>query len=669
MHTQSPDQQPRREAKARSQRVQRNQRRARTAMVALTATGLLAGGTTAVMAANPPTGPGNIEIFAKRDMVAIEGYAAQAGQTATISVSRGGSVIGLARGVVDSTGFLEVNHPGGSCWDIVTPNIQGGDEVNVQFADGSSDGALAGSAVITSVESVEMPATEAAGDVEGQVVIKGTYGADVDPARMQVEIVNPGMRDLAIGERAIGWPADDAPTTYAVDGSAADGTFTVTYGFFSAAERDAAMAGDPSVASWQADATGGVEMQLGLTISEFKEIDGPGFGGCPAGPSGQAPNQPGNVFASANGSGSITATWEAATVPADAPTITGYKLIAKDTVLNQEVSTTVGSEATTATLRGLVDGQAYPIEVVALNGQSSTPSSAGTVMVSDAAPSEPSAPAEAGGVSVQDGSLAGSVDVSWTAAAASGSAVTGYRVDANAADGTVAATVNAGSGATSATLDGLTPGTEYGFVVTAISAAGETAAPAVQYTLGSPELTAPTAPTVVRVVPGNGSANVEWQPATAGNTPITGYRLSATPATGDPVTVETDAAARGATLSGLTNGTAYTLNLVATSAAGDSAAANFGTNASVTLTPNDQLTGTAQYRAKDREWRINGGASITTSNTVTARNASGATIGTATVGADGAWTIRARNSNAAVSNTITLTSSAGGTATISVTTR
>ncbi|QTG82180.1 fibronectin type III domain-containing protein [Arthrobacter crystallopoietes] len=622
------------------------------------------------MAANPPTGPGNIEIFAKRDMVAIEGYAAQAGQKADITVTRGGSVIGMTSGTVDTTGFLEVNHPGGVCWGMVTPNIQGGDEVKVQFADGSSDGAVTGSAKIDSVEKVELPATAAAGDVEGQVVVKGTYGEDVDPARMEVEIVNPDMRDMGIGERAIGWPSDDAPTTYAIEGTAANNEFTVTYGFFSAAERDAALAGDPAVATWQADATGGVEMQLGLTISEFKEIDGPGFGGCPAGPTGQAANPPANVFASANGSGSITATWERATVPADAPAITGYKLIAKDTVLNQEVSTYVGADATTATLRGLVDSQAYPVEVVAMNGQSSsTAASGGTVMVSDAAPSEPGAPAAASGVSVKDGAMAGSAEVTWTTAAANGSAVTGYRVDAMAADGTVAAKADAGAGATSATVTGLTAGTEYGFVVTAISTAGETPAEPVQYAVGSPELTAPTAPTVVRVVPGNGSANVEWLSATAGNTPITGYVLTATPESGAPIKVEAAANATSASLTGLTNGTTYTLSLVAASAAGNSEPASFGSNASVTLTPNDQLTGTAEFRTREREWRISGSASITTSNTITITNADGARIGTATVGADGAWTYRGRNSTSAYTPTIKVTSSAGGAATINATSR
>ncbi|WP_461188200.1 fibronectin type III domain-containing protein [Arthrobacter sp. Z4-13] len=602
-------------------------------------------------------------------MVAIEGYAAQAGQDATIRVSRGGSLIGVARGVVDSTGFLEVNHPGGVCWDLVTPNISGGDDVTVEFEDGSSDGAIAGTAVVTSVDAVDGTATpETAGDVEGKVVVKGTYGADVDIARMAVEIVNPDMRDMGIGERAIGWPDDETPAGYTVDGSTENGEFTVTYGFFSKAERDAALAGDPSVASWQAEPVG-VEAQLGLTISEFKEIDGPGFGGCPAGPSGQAPNQPTEAFASTAGNNSITATWAPATVPADAPAITGYEVIAEDTVLGQEVSIKVGAEATSATIHGLVDGQAYPVKVVALNGQSSNPAAAGTVNVTSAEqPPAASAPAGPGDVAVKDGSLLGSADVTWTAAAANGSAVTGYTVEAVSGDVAVTS-VEAGSGATSAKLEGLTPGTKYSFVVTANSLAGNTAAEPVAFSVQAGDMTAPAAPNVVRVTTGNGSANVEWQAAAAGNTPVTGYVLTATPASGTAVTVETDAAARSAALSGLTNGTTYTLKLVATSAAGESAPASFGTGASSTLTPADQLTATAEFRADKREWRLGGSASITTGNTITATNASGVRIGTATVAADGTWTIRARNSTAAVTPTIKVTSSAGGSITVSASTR
>ncbi|GAA2172597.1 hypothetical protein GCM10009784_03640 [Arthrobacter parietis] len=653
-----------------SAKAPRSRKRALPALLAgSTTVVLVAAGASVVMAANPPVGPGNVEIFTKRDMVAIEGYTAQAGQDATIKVTRDGNLIGIAHGVVDATGFLEVNHPGGVCWDVVTPNITGKDVVSVEFADGSGDGANAGTAVITSVTREDLPATDIAGDVEGRVVVKGTYGTDVDTARMGVEIVNPDMRDMGIGERAIGWPDDEVPAGYTVDGTAANGAFTVTYGFFSKAEQDAAFAGDPSVASWQAEPAT-VEAQLGLTISEFKEIDGPGFGGCPAGPAGQAPNQPTEVFAKASGNGTLTATWAPATVPADAPAITGYQVIAADTVLGQEVSIKVGSTATTATIQGLVGGQVYPVSVVALNGQASMPASGGNVTVSATAVSEATAPTAPGSVAVKDGTLAGSADVTWTAATANGAAVTGYRVDATTSAG-VAKTVTAASGATSARLEGLTPGTAYGIVVTALSAAGDTSATPTAFTPVQVTLQAPAAPKVVRTTVGNGTATVEWQAAVAANTPITGYILTATPATGTPVTVTTDAAARTAVLNGLTNGTAYSLKLVATSAAGNSAPATFGAGASATVTPADQLTASAQFRSDRREWRITGTATITAGNTITARstNLARSVIGTATVAADGSWTIRTRNSTAPATATITISSSAGGSITIPVSTR
>ncbi|WP_458115519.1 fibronectin type III domain-containing protein [Arthrobacter sp. D2-10] len=655
---------------SKSRGAPRSRKRITNLLAGTTTLALVAGGASVVMAANPPTGPGNIEIFTKRDMVAIEGYTAQAGENATIRVSRGGSLIGVAHGVVDSTGFLEVNHPGGSCWDVVTPNISGGDEVTVEFSEGVSDGAVAGSAVITNVARQDLPATAATGDVEGKVVVSGTYGSDVNLERMAVEIVNPDMRDMGIGERAIGWPDDEVPTGYTVDGNAENGTFTVTYGFFSKAETDAAFAGDPSVASWQAEPVG-VEAQLGLTISEFKEIDGPGFGGCPAGPSGQAPNQPTEVFASAVGNNSITATWKPSTVPADAPAITGYEVIAEDTVLGQEVSIKVGAQATSATLRGLVNTQAYPVKVVALNGQASTPAAAGTVTVTSAAEAPTaSAPSAPGSVAVKDGSLLGTADVTWSPAAANGAAVTGYTVKALSGT-TEVATATAASGATSAKLEGLQPGTTYSVVVTANSTAGNTSAGPVAFTAKAGSLEAPSAPNVVRVTTGNGTATVEWQAATAKNTPVTGYILTATPSGGTPVEVRTDAAARSAVLGGLTNGTTYALKLVATSAGGDSAPAAFVAGAPSSVTPADQLTATAEFRSDRREWRISGTASITAGNTITARstNTAGSVIGTATVAADGSWTIRTRNSNVAVTPTIKISSSAGGSTTVSVSTR
>src|SRR3712207_5199248 len=106
-------------------------------------------------AGTPPLGPGNIEVFPKRDMVALEGYTDQAGETATVTVSRNGQQVGIGEGVIDATGFLEFNHPGGSCWTGVTPNIRGGDLVEVRFSETAfTDGAYVSSAKIDSVTQI-----------------------------------------------------------------------------------------------------------------------------------------------------------------------------------------------------------------------------------------------------------------------------------------------------------------------------------------------------------------------------------------------------------------------------------------------------------------------------------------------------------------------------------
>ena len=74
---------------SRSTQHGKQRRLAAAGLAAATVAGGIIGLGAAAQAGTPPTGPGNIEIFNKRSMVALEGYRAQAGQEATVEVHPG----------------------------------------------------------------------------------------------------------------------------------------------------------------------------------------------------------------------------------------------------------------------------------------------------------------------------------------------------------------------------------------------------------------------------------------------------------------------------------------------------------------------------------------------------------------------------------------------------
>lgn len=104
--------------------------------------------------------------------------------------------------------------------------------------------------------------------------------------------------------------------------------------------------------------------------------------------------------------------------------------------------------------------------------------------------------------------------------------------------------------------------------------------------------TVPEAPTAVSAAAGDRSATVEWTaPATTGGAPVTSYEVTSNPG-GKTATVS--APATNATVTGLTNGTAYDFTVIARNAQGESvasASSNTVTPApalsSITVTPAD----------------------------------------------------------------------------------
>ena len=161
--------------------------------------------------------------------------------------------------------------------------------------------------------------------------------------------------------------------------------------------------------------------------------------------------------------------------------------------------------------------------------------------------------------------------VTWTAPASDGgAAITSYTATA-VEDNTKSCTTADGSTLT-CDVTGLTNGTAYTFTVTATNSAGTSAASSASNSVTP--ATVPGAPTNVTAVAGDGEATVSWTaPASDGGSPITSYTATTNPSCTTSGT--------SCTVTGLTNGTAYTFTVTATNAVGTSAAST----ASNSVTP------------------------------------------------------------------------------------
>ncbi|MEV8148591.1 fibronectin type III domain-containing protein [Arthrobacter sp. NPDC080073] len=102
--------------------------------------------------------------------------------------------------------------------------------------------------------------------------------------------------------------------------------------------------------------------------------------------------------------------------------------------------------------------------------------------------------------------------------------------------------------------------------------------------------TAPAAPTAVTATAGNASATVSWTAPANGGSPISSYAVTphAGATTLAPVTVTGNPPATSTTVTGLSNGTAYTFTITATNAVGTSPASA----ASAPVTPTETTTTT-----------------------------------------------------------------------------
>jgi YVTN family beta-propeller protein len=163
------------------------------------------------------------------------------------------------------------------------------------------------------------------------------------------------------------------------------------------------------------------------------------------------------------------------------------------------------------------------------------------------------------------------VDLTWVAPIDTGTLpVTDYVVEYKASsDSTWVAFADGVSTGLSATVTGLTNGTEYDFRVAAVNTLGTGVLSEVQPAI---PFTTPDAPTALTSTPGDSEVALSWTPGSDGGRPVTDYIVEFKEASDSTWAVFADGVSAGAsaTVTGLVNGTEYDFRVSARTVAGDS---------------------------------------------------------------------------------------------------
>jgi hypothetical protein len=179
------------------------------------------------------------------------------------------------------------------------------------------------------------------------------------------------------------------------------------------------------------------------------------------------------------------------------------------------------------------------------------------------------------------------VSVSWAAPANAGSsAITNYIVEYSPTGSAPWSRFvpSPASTVTSAVVSGLTNGTQYFFRVVAVNVAGESDPSSPPYASATPQALPPAAPAAPTAVGGNGLASLTWTTPFDSGSAITDYEIQYSSDSGVNWTTFPDGTSTlaSATVTGLTNGTAYVFRVAARNANGLS---NYSPASSPAVTP------------------------------------------------------------------------------------
>jgi hypothetical protein len=259
------------------------------------------------------------------------------------------------------------------------------------------------------------------------------------------------------------------------------------------------------------------------------------------------------------GDSQVTVNWSGAATDPNFP-ITGFTVTPYLDGVAQ-IPATVAAGPMSHLFSGLTNGASYTFTVAATNANGSGPESAQSALVFVGIPGPPTGVTAASGVS--------EARVSWSAPASEGMTISGYTVDTLSGGGTVLATQNFPSTATTQTIPGLTNGVEYRFRVAVVNEFGIGS-----YSVASSPITVgvPDPPTGVNAQPGTSYMFLRWVTPSDNGATINSYVI--TPYLNGTTAMATTTVSPNiyVLVGGLTPGMSYTFTMAAANNRGVGAA-------------------------------------------------------------------------------------------------
>src|SRR5919201_7165136 len=151
----------------------------------------------AVPVSNPPVAPRSILVFPQRDFVSSSGFGI--GDHVTVEVFHPGSATpaSTATNVVPQDdpatpafdGIVEVNHPGGACWENVTPDIRAGDRVRTTRRSASTLAVLGVDETTVANVTAKRPQQVAPDTIQVHGTAQTATGAPIDIGQLEQRLV------------------------------------------------------------------------------------------------------------------------------------------------------------------------------------------------------------------------------------------------------------------------------------------------------------------------------------------------------------------------------------------------------------------------------------------------------------------------------------------------